>query len=354
MENSIELLARVQFAFTIMFHYLFPPLSIGLGTILVLMEAMYLKTKRQFYKDMCKFWVKVFALNFSLGVATGIVMQAEFGTNWATYSRFVGDIFGSALAAEGIFAFFLESGFLAVLLFGWDRVSPRMHFFATLMVCLGATFSAFWITVANSWMHTPAGFEIVETAHGARAIITDFWAMVFNPSAMWRFAHVVVGTWIVGAFFVMSICAYYILKQRHLEFAKKSFAIALTVAALATPLQAFVGKHQAEIMAEHQPAKTAALEGHFKTGPHAPFWIIGIPDEKTGEVKYGLKVPGLLSFLITGSVEGVVVGLDDFPAEDRPPVLIPFLAYHGMIGLGMYMICLSLLGAVLHWRGKLF
>lgn len=354
MDITVELLARAQFAFTIMFHYLFPPLSIGLGTILVIMEAFYLKTKSQFYKDMCKFWVKVFALNFSLGVATGIVMQAEFGTNWATFSRYVGDIFGSALAAEGIFAFFLESGFLALLLFGWDRVSPRMHFFATLMVCLGATFSAFWITVANSWMHTPAGFEIIETAQGARAHIVDFWAMVFNPSAMGRFAHVLVGCWIVGAFFVMSISAYYILKNRHLEFAKRSFAIALALAVVATPLQAVIGSHQAEVVAEHQPAKLAVLEGHFKTGSRAPFWIIGIPDEESGEIKYGIKIPGLLSLLVTGSVDGVVVGLEDFPEDERPPMLVPFLAYHGMIGLGMYMILLSAVAGVAFLRGKLF
>jgi len=354
MENAIEILARVQFAFTIMFHYLFPPLSIGLGTILVVMEGLYLKTKKPFFKDMCKFWVKVFALNFSMGVATGIVMQAEFGTNWATYSRFVGDIFGSALAAEGIFAFFLESGFLAILLFGWDRVSPRVHFFATLMVCVGATFSAFWITVANSWMHTPAGFEIIQTALGPRAVIIDFWAMVFNPSAMWRFAHVVVGSWIVGAFFVMSISAFFVLKGRHLAFAKKSFVIALLLAMIATPLQGLIGSKQAEVMVKYNPSKMAAMEGNFKTTDHAPFWIIGIPDETTGEIKYGVKVPGLLSYLATGSADGVVVGLEDIPSKDRPPVVVPFLAYHGMIGLGMYMMALSFLGGFMLWRKKLF
>ncbi|MBS1992600.1 MAG: cytochrome ubiquinol oxidase subunit I [Cyanobacteria bacterium SZAS LIN-3] len=354
MENAIELLARVQFAFTIMFHYLFPPLSIGLGTIIVVMEGLYLKTKRPFYKDMCKFWVKLFALNFSMGVATGVVMQAEFGTNWATYSRFVGDIFGSALAAEGIFAFFLESGFLAILLFGWDRVSPRVHFFATLMVCTGATFSAFWITVANSWMHTPAGFEIIQTALGPRAVINDFWAMVFNPSAMWRFAHVVVGSWIVGAFFVMSISAYYLIKKRHVEFARKSFTIALFLAMLATPLQGLIGSKQAEIMVEYNPSKMAAMEGNFKTTDHAPFWIIGIPDEKSGEIKYGIKVPGLLSYLATGSADGIVVGLDSIPPQDRPPVAGPFLCYHGMIGLGIYMMALSWLGGLMLWRKKLF
>lgn len=188
---STEILARFQFAFTSAFHYLFPPLSIGLGLILVIMEGLYLKTGKPIYHQMTKFWVNVFAVIFSLGVATGIVLEFEFGTNWATYSRYVGDIFGSALAAEGIFAFFLESGFLAVLVFGWDRVSPKVHFLSTCMVALGSTFSAVWIIVANSWMQTPAGYKIVGEGRTTRAEITDFWAMVFNPSAMDRLSHTV-------------------------------------------------------------------------------------------------------------------------------------------------------------------
>ncbi len=351
---EIELLARMQFAFTIIFHYLFPPLSIGLGTMLVLMEGMYLWTKNPLYESMCKFWVKLFALNFSMGVATGIVMQFEFGTNWATFSRYIGDIFGSALAAEGIFAFFLESGFLAVLLFGWNRVSPKIHFFATIMVALGATFSAFWICVANSWMQTPAGYEIVGTGMNAKAVITDFWAMVFNPSSISRFSHAVVGGWLTAAFFVMSVSAYYILKGRHLDFARRSFTIALIVAAIAGPLQGAIGHHQAKIVAQYQPAKMAAYEGHFKTGPNAPLWVIGIPDEKTGEVKWGIKLPGMLSYLLTGSVDGVVTGLDAIPENERPPIMVPFYAYHGMVALGTYMILLSWLGVILLWRKKLF
>jgi cytochrome bd ubiquinol oxidase subunit I len=354
MHFDVELLARIQFAFTVMFHYLYPPLSIGLGMILVFMEALYLWTKNPQYEAMCKFWVKVFALNFSLGVATGIVMQVEFGTNWATYSRYVGDIFGSALAAEGIFAFFLESGFLAVLLFGWNRVSPKVHFFSTVMVCLGATFSAFWITVANSWMHTPAGYEIVGEGLTARAIVTDFWAMVFNPSAMLRFMHSVVGGWICGAFFVMSISAYYILKNRHLEFARRSFLIALVFAAVSVPLQAFLGHKQGEVVAKYQPAKLAAYEGHFETGGNAPVYIIGLPDAEEKRVKYGIKIPGLLSFLVTGKFDGEVKGLNDIPADQQPPVVVPFLAYHGMIAIGLYLLALSWLGLFLAWRGKLF
>src|SRR5215211_2269870 len=220
---DVAMLARIQFALTIMFHYLFPPLTIGLGIVLVYLEGMFLCTRDPLYESAAKFWTKIFGLNFALGVVTGIVMEFEFGTNWAIYSRYVGDVFGSALAAEGIFAFFLESGFLAVLVFGWDRVSKGMHFFATLMLALGSIFSAVWIVIANSWQHTPAGFEVVN----GRAVITDFWAMLFNPSSMQRLIHVLLGAFIQGSFFVMSISAFYVLKRRHLEFAKRSFTIAL-------------------------------------------------------------------------------------------------------------------------------
>src|SRR5262245_14469957 len=209
--DDVFLLSRIQFGLTIMFHYIFPPLSIGLGAIMVIMEGTYLRTGNVIYHQMTKFWSRIFAVNFAMGVATGIVMEFQFGTNWASYSRFVGDVFGSALAAEGIFAFFLESGFLAVLVFGWDRVSRGMHFFATCMVSLGSIFSAIWIVVANSWMQTPAGHTIaIDPAnHLPRAVITDFWALVFNPSSMIRLWHVLMGAFIMGAFFVMSISAFY-------------------------------------------------------------------------------------------------------------------------------------------------
>src|SRR6478735_525686 len=195
---DVLMLSRLQFALTIMFHYLFPPLTIGLGIVLVHLEGMYLWTKEPLYESAAKFWTKIFGLNFALGVVTGIVMEFEFGTNWAVYSRYVGDVFGSALAAEGIFAFFLESGFLALLLFGWDRVGPKMHFFATCMVCLGAHFSAVWIVVANSWQQTPAGYRIVGEGLKARAEIIDFWAMVFNPSSVERLSHTICGAWQAG------------------------------------------------------------------------------------------------------------------------------------------------------------
>src|SRR5690606_22137520 len=225
---DVEILSRIQFAFTIAFHYIYPPLSIGLGLILVIMEGMYLKTGNKRYEQMTRFWIRIFALIFGLGVATGIIMEFEFGTNWAVYSRYVGDIFGSALAAEGIFAFALESGFLGVLLFGWNRVGPKVHFFSTIMVFLGSLFSAVWIVVANSWQQTPSGYHIVGEGMKARAEITDFWAMVFNPSSVDRLLHVWIGAFLAGSFLVISVNAWYILKKRHLEIAKPAFKIALS------------------------------------------------------------------------------------------------------------------------------
>ncbi|MGE0432548.1 MAG: cytochrome ubiquinol oxidase subunit I [Planctomycetota bacterium] len=354
--DDVLFLSRLQFALTIMFHYIFPPLSIGLGGLMVIMEGAYLRTKNPVWERMARFWTRVFAINFAMGVASGIVMEFQFGTNWATYSRYVGDVFGSALAAEGIFAFFLESGFLAVLVFGWDRVSKRMHFFSTLMVALGALFSSVWIVVANSWQQTPAGFHLVTDGSGrVRAEITDFMAMLFNPSSMVRLAHVVIGAWILSCFFVMSISAWYLLKKRHEEFAKKSFTVALVVGSVFVLLAPITGHFHSEIVAHYQPAKLAAFEGHFKqTGKGADAYIFGIPDEETQEVHYGIAVPGLLSFLVHGDFNAPVTALEEIPESERPPVLIPFITYHIMVSLGGAFIGLSALGLFLWWRRKLW
>lgn len=354
MHWDILALSRLQFAFTIMFHYLFPPLSIGLGMLMVFMEGMYLKTKNPVYEAMAKFWTKIFALNFSMGVATGIVMEFEFGTNWANYSRFVGDVFGSALAAEGIFAFFLESGFLAVLVFGWEKVSPKVHFFSTFMVALGAIFSGLWINIANSWQQTPAGFHLVRHGWQTRAEVTDFWAVILNPSSIARFSHAIVGGWILGAFVVMSISAFYIIRRRHPDVARRSFLIALIFAALSTSLQIIIGSRQAEIVSDYQPAKLAAFEGHFKTGPHAPMWLFGIPDNQAQQIRYGIAIPGLLSFLAKKDANAVILGLDAFPKADRPPLTVPFTAYHTMVAIGLYLFALSWYSLWRAWRNKLF
>jgi cytochrome d ubiquinol oxidase subunit I len=345
-------LSRIQFGATAAFHYLYPPLSIGLGLLLVIMEGLWLKTGDTRYHQMARFWTRVFALTFAVGVATGIVMEFEFGTNWATYSRFVGDVFGSALAAEGIFAFFLESGFLAVLLFGWDKVGRRTHFFSTCMVALGAHFSAVWIIVANSWMQTPAGYHIVGEGLHARAEITDFWQLVFNPSSMDRLFHTVCGAWCAGAFLVVSVSAWYLLKGKHPEFARKSLKVGLTVALLASLLQAVTGHSSAQGVAQNQPAKLAAFEGLYQTTSNAPLTLVGWPDDKN-EKTFGLQLPGFLSFLAHNDLRATVTGLDAFKPEDRPPVAASFFFFHGMVAAGSLMIVIAALGFLYFRNGTL-
>ena len=351
---DVEILARVQFAVTIMFHYIYPPLSIGLGLILVIIESIYLATKDLFYLKMAKFWTKVFALTFALGVATGIVMEFEFGTNWATYSRYVGDVLGSALAAEGVFAFFLESGFLAILLFGWDRVGPKMHFFSTLMVCLGAHFSAIWIIVANSWMQTPAGFHIVGEGMTARAEIIDFWAMVFNPSSVDRLLHAVIGAWLAGAFLVISVSAYYLLKGRHLKFARSSLKIGLTVGVISCLLQGISGDSSAKGVAVNQPAKFAAFEGLFKTQNEVPLLIFGLVNPQEQRVDYAIGIPKLLSWMTHGDTQAEIQGLDKITPKDWPNTRVVFQTYHLMIAMWVLMVIFSFTSIIMWRKGTLF
>ena len=391
---SVEILSRIQFTLTVMFHYLYPPMSIGLGCLLVLMEGLYIKTKNPLYHHLAHFWTKVFGLVFAIGVATGIVMEFEFGTNWAAYSRFVGDIFGSALAAEGIFAFFLESGFLALLLFGWDKVGPKMHFFSTCMVALGAHFSALWIVVANSWMQTPAGYHLekigVNGAPGTplpsdyivqaadmghvRAVVENFWQMVFNPSTVERLSHVILGAWMTGAFLVISISAWYLLKGVHLKFAKASMTIALCFAAVTTVLQSVSADATARGVVLNQPIKLASMEGVYTTQEYTPMTAFGYVDTKNQTV-HGLKIPALLSFLCFHDFKTAVPGLLTLPSDEFlaarhpglsrdelakirpnywPKVGAVFQTYHIMIIVGSALFGLSFLGFALLWRGWLF
>ena len=351
---DVEILSRLQFAFTVAFHYIYPPLSIGLGVALVVFEGMYLKTKDKHYEQLTKFWIRIFALIFGIGVATGIVMEFEFGTNWAAYSRYVGDIFGSALAAEGVFAFALESTFLGVLLFGWNKVSPRVHFFSTVMVTLGSMFSAIWIVVANSWQQTPAGFKIVGEGMSAKAEITDFWAMVFNPSSVDRIIHVWIGAFLAGTFLVLSVHAYYILKDRFVEQSKKAFGIILVIATVSALAQLVTGHHSASGVAVNQPAKLAAFEGHYDSLAVADMYVLGwVNNEK--ETVTGLKIPKGLTFLIHQDFTTPVKGLNAFDKNDRPSqVNFVFQTYHLMISIGMLLIGLTLLSLYLWWKGKLF
>ena len=374
--DDVLVLSRLQFALTIMFHYIFPPLTIGMGIVLVYLEGMFLKTRDPMYEVAAKFWVKIFALNFAIGVASGIVMEFQFGTNWAVYSRFVGDVFGSALAAEGIFAFFLESGFLGILVFGWDKVTPAFHFFSCCMVALGSIFSSIWIVIANCWQQTPAGSHIVQvqrlnpetgTTHPwftlneqgmlepvMRAEVTEFWAMVFNPTTVDTLVHVWLGAFMMGAFFIMSISAWYLLKDRHVQFAKHSFRGALFLASVSSVLMMFSGDSNARVVAREQPAKLAAFEGHFENdGQPAGLYLFGIPNVEERKVT-GVQIPYLLTFLVHRNLEDGVVGLNQFPEDQWPMVTIPFLAFHIMVGLGIFMLGICGLALFLLWRGKLW
>jgi cytochrome bd ubiquinol oxidase subunit I len=344
-----ELLARLQFTLTASYHFIFPPLSIGLGLMLVLISGMYLRTRDPKWRRLSFFWVKIYGIVFAMGVATGVVMEFEFGMNWSEYSRFVGNVFGSLLAAEGVFAFFLEGGFLGLMLFGGTRLGPRMWFLASLMVVVGAHFSALWIVMANSWMQTPAGFAIQDTPAPTRAVMTDFWEVVFTPSFVPRILHVFFASWTAGAALVASVGAWYILrKQEFADLGKASLSIALPFFILFAVANAFIfGPESARNVAEHQPTKLAAMEGIWETEENAPAYLFGWVDADAGTTT-GLAVPGLLSFL---SGQGTVAGIDSF---EVPPTVVnlTFQAYHLMVALGMAIVPFAMVAAWLWFRRR--
>ena len=273
-----EWLSRLQFALTASFHYIYPPISIGLGLMMVVIGIIYVRTRNPMWRRMSFFWVKVYGLVFALGIATGVVQEFEFGTNWADYSRFVGNIFGSLLAAEGIFAFFLEGGFLGLMLFGGSRLGPRLWLLSNFLVALGAHFSALWIVMANSWQQTPAGFSIQATPPPVRAYMTDFMQVVFSPSFLTRIAHVYVSAWIVGAALMLSVSAWYLLKNKHVQLARANFTVALPFFAVLSIVQLLLGSQSALVVSEYQPAKLAAMEGIWQTQSCAPIHVLGWVD----------------------------------------------------------------------------
>jgi cytochrome d ubiquinol oxidase subunit I len=343
-------LARAQFALTVGFHFIFPPLTIGMAWFIFWFMHRYKKTGEEMYAAQARFWLKLFSVTFAVGVATGITMEFQFGTNWASYSRFVGDIFGAPLAAEGLLAFFLESTFMGVLLFGWHRFSTKTLWFASLMVAVGSTLSAFWIIVANSWMQTPAGYEIVD----GRAQLTDFAAAVFNPSTLPRYFHTIVASLATGAFFLMGISAYYLLKGRHLAFAKKALLVSLLAGFIVSVVQFGIGHWHGVQVAHTQPAKLAAFEAHFDTQTNAPAVLFGIPNEETATVDAAIKMPSFLSILVGNSVRTEVVGLKSFPRDEWPPVAPTFVSFRLMVFLGLYFIGLTALGGLLYFKKRLF
>jgi cytochrome d ubiquinol oxidase subunit I len=372
--ETVIVLSRLQFAFTVMFHYIFPPLTIGLGIILAYLETRYYFTRKPIFAAATQFWMKIFVLNFAIGVASGIVMEFQFGTNWATYSRFVGDVFGSALAAEGIFAFFLESGFLAVVAFGRTRVARGFYLFSVYMVALGSIFSSVWIVVANSWQQTPAGHHVVEMMREGigpdggsvlvpwvidgvvqrRAEIVNFLELVFNPSTVQRLSHVLLGCVAVGAFFVLSVSSFFILKKRHLEFARHSMNGALILGLVSSLGLAINGHTQAQNVYRYQPAKLASFEGHFETGK-ADLNLIGWPNAEKERIDFDISIPGGLSFMVFDDLtfSKPVVGLDRFRPEDRPPLLLSYLSWRVMVGIGVLMIAACALGIYYNWRKTL-
>lgn len=348
---DVEILSRIQFAFTITFHYIYPPLSIGLSLALILMEGMFLKTKNPLWEKLVKFWLKVFAMTFALGVATGIPMMFSLGTNWARYSRFVSDVSGSIIGAEGMFAFLIEAGFLGILLFGWNKVSPKMHFLSTLFVSLGAHFSAIWIVSFNSWMQTPAGYTLTILPDGTEVAQVNKWGEVFfNPSNMSHITHVLLGAWMTGAFLMVSVAAYYMLKKRHEEFAIKTMKIGLLITIITTVLQFVSADHLARKVAEHNPEKFASFEGVYKTAPRTPAYVLGWVDAEKQEV-HGLSIPGLLSFMTYRNSETPVRGLDQFPQDQWPIVPAVFQLYHLMVIMWAAMAVAALIGGY-HWWKK--
>jgi cytochrome d ubiquinol oxidase subunit I len=348
-----EFLARLQFTLTASYHFIFPPLSMGLGLMLLFISGMYLRTRDPKWRQLSFFWVKVYGIVFVMGVATGIVQEFEFGMNWADYSRFVGNVFGSLLAAEGVFAFFLEGAFLGLMLFGGNRLGPRMWFLASAMVVIGAHFSALWIVMANSWMQTPAGYEIQALPEPTRAVMTDFAAVVFTPSFIPRILHVLFASWMAGAALVASVSAYHILKDRGADLGRATLAIAVPLFFVFAVGNAFVfGPESARTVAQYQPTKLAAMEGTWQTEAGAPAYLAGWVDEEAGTTT-GIAVPGLLSFLATGDPNATIAGIDSF---ETPPTVVnlTFQSYHFMVGLGFAMVPFALLAAVLwFWKRKL-
>ncbi len=350
---DVALLSRIQFAVHIGFHYLYPPMTIGLSFYIVMIEGLYLYTKNKLYHDMARFWVKIFSLIFALGVATGLVNVFGIGTNWSRFAYFVGDVFGSLLGAEGVFAFTLEAGFLGMLLFGWDRLTPKVHFFAACMVALGAHFSATWIVFANSWMQTPSGYQIVGEGFEQRALLTNFWQALFNPTSLSRLKHVLLGCWLTGTFLVLSVSAFYLLKKRHLEFSRKTLKIALCFGTIFVLLQAWSGDESGHDAATYQPAKLAALEGVYNTEGQTPMYLIGWSDAKEKQV-HGIKIPKLLSWLVYRDTSKAVLGLDQIPKEDWPDAVgALFQTYRWMIYMWGWMFLMIALTWVALLRKKL-
>ncbi|MBG6289384.1 MULTISPECIES: cytochrome ubiquinol oxidase subunit I [Pseudomonas] len=345
-------LARIQFAFTVSFHIIFPAITIGLASYLAVLEGLWLKTQEEVYRDLYHFWSKIFAVNFGMGVVSGLVMAYQFGTNWSAFSAFAGSVTGPLLTYEVLTAFFLEAGFLGVMLFGWHRVGPGLHFFATVMVAIGTLISTFWILASNSWMQTPQGHEIVNGV----VVPVDWVAIIFNPSFPYRLLHMAIASFVATAFFVGASAAWHLLRGRDNPAIRKMLSMAMWMALIVAPIQAMVGDAHGLNTLKHQPAKIAAMEGHWdnSSGEPTPLILFGWPDMEREETRFKVEIPVLGSLILNHSLTEPIPALKDFPKADRPNSTIVFWSFRIMAGLGMLMIFVGLWSAWLRWRKRLF
>lgn len=340
---DVVLLSRLQFAAATIFHFLFVPLTLGLSVLIALMETKYVYTRDPEYKKMAKFWGKIFLLNFAIGVVTGITLEFQFGTNWSQYAKYVGDIFGSLLAIEATLAFFLESTFIAVWAFGWDRLSAKKHAVVIWLIALSSSLSAIWILIANAWMQHPVGFVL----RNGRAELSDFWAVISQSTALYYIVHTLSGAYLLSGFFVMAVCAYHLLRKQNVSFFAKSFRFGLVFALIFSTVSIIQGHANGTKVAADQPAKLAAMEALWETTARAPQHMLLIPDEANGRnfVEFG-TVPGALSILAYNDSKATVKGLNDFPSTERPPVTLTFIAFRIMVGLGFWFFVLAVLGSI--------
>jgi cytochrome d ubiquinol oxidase subunit I len=344
------LLSRIQFAFTISFHILFPAFSIGLATFLALMEGAWLKTKNPIYLRTCKFWMKIFALTFGMGIVSGIVMEFELGTNWSGFTKMVGPVLGSLFTYEVLTAFFIEAGFLGVMIFGWEKVGPKLHYCATLLVAVGVTISAFWILAANSWMQTPAGAVLTDGVFHVKSWLQ----VIFNHSTLVRYTHMMIASYLATAFVIAGVSAFYLLRRRHFDIARRCFSFSLWVILIGIVLQVFVGDEVGLHVREYQPIKTAAIEGVWQTQKGAPLLLFAIPDQAAQKNLLTIGIPHLASVINTHSWNGQLVGLKSVPKKDQPYVAIVFWTFRIMVGVGLLMLLVGILGVWFRFKRKLY
>jgi cytochrome d ubiquinol oxidase subunit I len=350
MELDPVLLARLQFAFTIIYHIIFPAFTIGLSAYIATLCVIWMRTGKEHYRTLAQFWTKIFAVSFAMGVTSGIVLSYQFGTNWSRFSAVLGNVIGPMIGYEVIVAFFLEATFLGVMLFGWNRVPPWLHTLSAIAVATGTLMSAFWILSANSWMQTPRGYEMRDGV----AYPLDWLDIVFNPSFPYRLAHMVTAAYLTTSFVVLAVGARYVIAGRHLEHGHTMLRMAVGFAAIVAPLQLFIGDQHGLNTLKHQPTKIAAIEAHWDGSTPGELVLFAWPDEKAETNRFAITIPHGASIMLTHSWDGLFPGLKNFAPQDRPPVLPPFFAFRAMVGIGLLMIVTGWIGAWLWWRGRLF